>query len=516
MYRKIEHSKKCVTFAPTNDGKFSMRQTKIVIITIVLISLCFISTTTQAISKKICVLADIHIMAPSLIDDQSNKEWQKYLKTCKTMQDLSIPIFDAVENSILLDKPDLLLIVGDLTKDSEVESHKYILKKLTKIKNSGIPIYVIPGNHDRGWMPRAFKYRNDTCTVAETIDNDGFGELYADYGYGSDTERYGSTLNYMVEPFPGLTIFGVDSGIWCTFREGSIDWVCQKAKEAQSKGNQVLVMIHHMIMPHYYYQNNIFELSIPTDYPEIREKFMKAGIKVILSGHSHTSDITRYTDSSGKEIYDVCTGSPLSYPCDYRMLTFDNNFSKLTITTKSITNLPGYSDFPAYAKERLKESVKNWTQNWMSEKTGIEYEEDEEEGNNNLLISVTSQALSNSFTIHAEGNEPANPESTEAVMIFDDLLRYIKNHNLSNEEIIENISLSMKSVLGDYPSETDKYNVVNDRMLTIQMPNLTNGIEKATANESNASWYTLQGIRLSAPPTHSGIYIQQGKKIYIK
>ena len=27
-------------------------------------------------------------------------------------------------------------------------------------------------------------------------------------------------------------------------------------KEAAAKGNQVLVMVHHPIMPHYYYQNN--------------------------------------------------------------------------------------------------------------------------------------------------------------------------------------------------------------------------------------------------------------------
>ena len=494
-----------------------MKITKIAILANIILSLCFLSTDAQSASKKICVLADIHVMAPSLVDDQNNKEWQEYLKTCKTMQDLSIPIFDAIVNRIIYDKPDLLLIVGDLTKDSEVESHEYVLNKLTNIEKSGIPVYVIPGNHDRGWMQRALKYHDDTCSVTETIDNDGFEKLYVNYGYGSDTERYGSTLNYMVEPFPGLTIFGVDSGIWCTFREGSIDWVCQKAKEAQSKGNQVLVMVHHMIMPHYYYQNNIFELSCPTDYPEIREKFMQAGIKVVLTGHSHASDITRYTDISGREIYDVSTGSPLSYPCDYRILTFDNTFSNLSITTKSLTYLSGYSDFQTYAKERLKESVKNWTQRWLSEKTGIEYIEDEDEGNNNLLISVTSQALSNSFTIHAEGNENTNPESENAVKIFDDLLYYIKGHSLNNAEIVENISLSMKSVLGDYPSESDKYNIVNDRTLTIQMPSLSNGIEDIKYDyPSNALWHTLQGVTLPERPNRKGIYIHQGKKYILK
>ena len=494
-----------------------MNLTKLIIQINIILPLCFLSTVSRAANKKICVLADMHVMAPSLIDDENNKEWQEYLKTSKSMADLSVPIFDAIINRIILEKPDLLLIVGDLTKDSEVESHDYVLNKLTKFKQANIPVFVIPGNHDRGWMQRALKYQNDTCLVAETIDNDGFGKLYADYGYGSDTERYGSTLNYMVEPFPGLTVICIDSGIWCTFREGSIDWVCDKAKTAQAKGNQVLVMMHHMLMPHYYYQNNIFELSIPTDYPDIREKFMQAGIKVVLSGHSHTSDITRYIDTSGRELYDVCTGSPISYPCDYRVLTFNDTFSKLSITTKSLTTLKGYPDFPSYAKERLKESVRNWTQKWLSEKTGFEYEEDEEYGSNNLMINVISQALSNSFTIHAEGNEPQNPESEEAVQIFEDLLYYMKNHNFNNAEIIENISLSMKSILGDYPSESDKYNIVNDRTLTIQMPSLTDGIEEKRNDESKKSlWYTLEGIKLSEKPQHPGVYIYEGRKQIIK
>ena len=84
-------------------------------------------------------------MAPSLLEDENNKEWQEYLKTSKSMIDLSVPIFDAIINKIILEKPDLLLIVGDLTKDSEVESHNFVLNKLTKFKQSNIPVYVIPG-----------------------------------------------------------------------------------------------------------------------------------------------------------------------------------------------------------------------------------------------------------------------------------------------------------------------------------------------------------------------------------
>ena len=93
----------------------------------------------------------------------------------------------------------------------------------------------------------------------------------------------------------------------------------------------------------------------------------------------------------------------------------------------------------------------------------------------------------------------------------------MKNHNFNNAEIIENISLSMKSILGDYPSESDKHNIVNDRTLTIQMPSLTDGIEEIRSDESKKSlWYTLEGIQLSERPQHPGVYIYQGRNQIIK
>lgn len=481
---------------------------------------CISSESLEAADKQIYVLADIHVMAPSLIDDQNNKEWQKYLTTCKTMQDLSIPIFNTLVDKIIADKPDLVLIAGDLTKDSEVESHNYVLEKLSKIRDNGINVYVIPGNHDRGWMQNALIYKNDTCKEAEMIDNNQFEILYKDYGFGTESEHY-KGLTYKKQLFPGLTLLAIDSGIWCSFQEGTIDWICEEAKNEQNKGNQVIVMMHHMLMPHYYYQNTIFELSIPEDYVEIRQKFLDAGIKVVLSGHSHVSDIKRYTDKNGNDIYDVNTGSLISYPCDYRILTFDSSLSTLEISTKSLTELEGYDDFPSYAKRRLKKSIINWSKKWINEKvqgTSEENtEEEDEDENGSLMASIFSQAIANCYTIHAEGNETENPESKEDVKMFDDLLYFITTHDIKDAEMIENISLSMKSVLGNYTSENDKNNIINDRELTIQMPILASDIINISTDKiQDHHWYTLQGLCLPHKPTSPGMYIYDGKVIIIK
>ena len=505
------NSEKCINFATSIKHKKVKLPTKKSVLTQFFVSLCLIGTDLQAADKKIIVLADIHVMAPSLVDNTNNSDWQTYLATSKTMQNLSAPIFDTMTETIIREKPDLLLIVGDLTKDSEVESHEYVLKNLTRIKNSGVKTYVIPGNHDRGWMERALIYRNDSSTPAEMIDNDGFMERYENFGYGSETEHFGSTLNYVAEPFPGLTLIGVDSGIWVTYREGSIDWVCEKAKEAQAKGNLILLMVHHPIMPHYYYQNRIFELSVAENYEEIREKFLNAGIKVVLTGHTHASDITRYTDNQGREIYDVGTGSPISYPCDYRILTINDTDKTLNIRTNSLTQLDGYDNFQDYAEDRLRNSLNNWMKQWFNEK--IEVDED-----NELLVSIMTQALSNAFVIHAIGNEAENPDAAESAIIYNDLLRYLPRLDIPDDDIIKNISLSMKSLLGDYPSEEETENVVNDRELTIQLSAVSDDIHEITLTDEakDEQWFSLLGTQLSGRPVQPGIYLHRGKKVLIK
>ena len=48
-----------------------------------------------------------------------------------------------------------------------------------------------------------------------------------------------------------------------------------------------------------------------------------------------------------EEIYDVNTGSLISYPCDYREVTMSGDLSELSLTTGHITNLPDDDTFNA-------------------------------------------------------------------------------------------------------------------------------------------------------------------------
>ena len=453
-----------------------------------------------AADKTIFVFSDLHVMAPSLLDNPTNKQWKNDLANSKIMLDFSASMFDLLVEKILSEKPDLVLITGDLTKDGEVESHQCVKERLDKIKAAGIKVLLIPGNHDRGYMDNALVYANDTSTVAKTFDNPTFFDYYKGYGFDDNSQLYDYSMNYVTEPLPGLTLIGIDTGIWCQYREGVIDWVCQQASEARKKGNQLLIMQHHPLMPHYYSQNEIFELSTPEDYLEVRDRFANSGIRVVLSGHTHTSDICRYTSTEGYDIFDINSGCPISYPCDFRVLKLNDN--SLTVTTHSLCEDMEQTNkkFTLKAENRLHQYVKKWAERWLARR--------------NITNDFFTTELAFCFVIHAEGDEPENPDSSNELAFFR-IIHEIAARELNEEavELLGHVREIVKSMLGDYQTPDEPYNIIKDRELTIDMsfsPSV--GIHEVKSEKTDADeWYTLQGVRLEGKPTHHGMYIHNGR-----
>ncbi|MBR0166626.1 MAG: hypothetical protein IJQ13_07100, partial [Prevotella sp.] len=355
----------------------------------------------------------------------------------------------------------------------------------------------------RGWMEEARIYAKDTFTIAESYTEKMFRETYRDFGYGEGSTVHEHSLSYATELFPGLTLIGIDTGNMAQVGEEIINWACQKAEEARDNGQQVIVMAHHSLIPHIYGQEAVMIYSVINTNEQLRDGLMAAGVKVVLTGHYHITDNTRYKNGEGQEIYDIATGSPISYPCDYRILTFDDQFKLLKISTKSITTLDGYDDFPSYAKSRLQDAFLSWAYNWMKERT-----------TRKGITSLLSRSIADVFIIHAEGNEPRNPASMDANALYDDMLffaKFIEEEDVTNQ--VTEISLSMKSALGDYPSAEEQDNVVDDHELTIMMPTLPTGIRSIQdQDDKDTPWYNLQGLRLKEKPSRPGIYIHKGEK----
>ena len=57
-------------------------------------------------------------------------------------------IIEAFCDEVRKRRPDVLILLGDLSFNGEKISHIELSKKLEKIVETGISVYLIPGNHD--------------------------------------------------------------------------------------------------------------------------------------------------------------------------------------------------------------------------------------------------------------------------------------------------------------------------------------------------------------------------------
>ena len=400
-------------------------------------------------TKKIMVVSDPHVMAPELLVSEGTA-WTTYLEGQRKMVDKSVPLFDEMIERIKTAAPDLVLITGDLTKDGEQVSHTYVINKLDELKAAGIPTLVIPGNHDRGENSNAVQYDGASTTPVSTATNDWFATQYADYGYGASSERESSSLTYACEPIEGLVVIGIDSGTDGKLSSTTLSWVVEKATAARAKGKRVIAMMHHPLIPHITNGETLVTAYVIDDYDNVRKALIDAGIKVVFTGHFHTSDIAKdYNDELTKEIYDVNTGSLISYPCDYREVTLSEALSELSITTGHISELTAGDGFATTAKNRLHESTKKI----VSDKVGAAVA---------TYLSSQIESIADAFIIHAEGNENERKTEVDALISKLGMVFMLKSET-------EDMCKSMLYDKAPYGIE-GRENVTNDLTLSFELP----------------------------------------------
>jgi Icc protein len=118
--------------------------------------------------------------------------------------------------------PDIVLATGDLVDGGTIEEYRVLREELSKLV---MPVYLIPGNHDR---------------------REGLREIFADAGYWPTGER----LCYTVEDY-SVRLIALDTTIPGK-TEGEVgaeqrDWLA--ARLAEAPGKPTIVFMHHPPFP---------------------------------------------------------------------------------------------------------------------------------------------------------------------------------------------------------------------------------------------------------------------------
>ena len=315
-------------------------------------------------TAKLLVISDPHYFAPSL--GTSGAAFESYLAHDRKLIAESDAIMRALVGLVAAENPQFVLISGDLTKDGELLSHEETAAYLRQMQAGGRRIFVVPGNHDIE-NGGASSYSGDTVTSVDTISAADFATIYQDFGYGDARARDPNSLSYVAELVPGLWLLALDSCIYGdtrgssqtagAFSDGTRAWITARLAEAKRQGIRVVGMMHHGLLEHFGYQALIFPEFVVNDRDAVAGLLSSGGLGAMFTGHFHANDITKGVPSGQTlSVYDIETGSAVTYPCPYRVVDLASDV--LTITTKHVTaidyDLGGAPDFQTYAHDSLR------------------------------------------------------------------------------------------------------------------------------------------------------------------
>lgn len=358
---------------------------------------------------KIAVISDIHFMDPSLLIADGSA-FQTYLAFDPKLLQFSAPIFMTAISKIQREKPDIVLIPGDLTKDGEKVSHEAVAAILHQLTNNGIKVYVIPGNHDIN-NPEATIYDGDNKNPAPTIQKNDFSSIYGGFGYNDALYRDANSLSYICQPYKNLWILGIDdckyeyntdlaivSGV---IKPGTMTWILEKLQEAKEKNITVLSMMHHGIAEHYIGEQTLDFGYVTDNYTKDGPMLLAAGLKVMFTGHYHANDITMLSGENGDALYDIETGSLVTPPSPFRIITLSDN--GMDIRTNRITSinctLPLGFSFTKYSDQFLKAHMDGYFAYVLQYLFGVPAE----------YVSSMAPLFRNGWMAHYAGDEKITP-----------------------------------------------------------------------------------------------------------
>ena len=303
------------------------------------------TTLPEAEGLRIAVASDLHF-DPEHTDKKSGLGAVAY----------NPELIDALLYDAKAQGAQLLLLTGDIVNAGKDDFHAALAEKLRAAEDSGVTVYVLPGNHD----------------LAPVTQRE-FAALYRDFGYAEASSRDEASLSYCVMR-EDLCLLMLDTGGYdaeaidlpdaakrtndeAFLSEETLQWAEQMLSEAQEKQLPVLCCGHFNLLTE--------ESRDPARsglYLENGEKMAallrKYNVPLYVSGHLHTRLVLQE-----QGLTELVTEYLLNYPTGYSMLD---------LTEDAITYTPRRVDADAWAeatgqKDRVLLHFSQWQQKQLKQ-----------------------------------------------------------------------------------------------------------------------------------------------------
>ena len=288
----------------------------------------------KPLNFRFAVLSDLHVALPDTV-------WQNPARI--HLVEVGIPALEVALDRIAQEDIDFLLVPGDLTQHGEAANHAWISERFSRLH---YPVYVIPGNHDIPVLK----------ANEQSIAADEFPGFYRRFGYDNTSHHY-----YTHKILPGVRLIGLNSNTFDVngtqigrMDEAQLDWLrLTLLKSEAAKDDLVMVMIHHNVLEHLPHQSTqgIGQRYMLENAAELLGILRAYNVNIVFTGHLHIQDVA-YEDG----IYDITTGSLISYPHPFRIFEYQTDRSNrrwLQMESHHVESVPGWENLPQQTRELM-------------------------------------------------------------------------------------------------------------------------------------------------------------------
>ena len=279
---------------------------------------------------RLIVATDIHYLAEELTDKGSGFTYAIEHGDGKVTNYIW-EITDAFVAEVLTENPDGVIISGDLSLNGEKASHEELAEKLRQITGAGIPVLVIPGNHDINNVSAA-RFSGGERFPAETTSPEDFLEIYQDFGYADALSRDTESLSYVYQMNDYTRVMMLDTcqydggaQIGGMIDTGTYEWIEEQLIDASEKGMNILPVAHHNMLE----ESQIYASDCTIEHNEELVELLEGWglISLFLSGHLHVQHFANTDDATEAGIWEIVTSSLATPPCQYGVLFYGDDQS---------------------------------------------------------------------------------------------------------------------------------------------------------------------------------------------
>lgn len=237
---------------------------------------------------SVLVASDLHYLAPELTDH--GPLFREIMENGDgKVTEYCVEITDAFLSEVIEAKPDALILTGDLSFNGARASHLSLAERLRAVEEAGVPVFVLPGNHDL-YRSSCAAYFGESSEPVPGVNGEEFREIYGDFGFAEALSADADSLSYVAELNESTRLVMLDANTFhdfCGLSDRTLSWLELQLAAAEEQGKQVLAACHQNLFQHSMFRGG-YVLTCSETLHELLERYH---VPVFLSGHMHIQHI---------------------------------------------------------------------------------------------------------------------------------------------------------------------------------------------------------------------------------